>query len=343
MTLEVHTAGRTRRRAALVGALAVVVGSACGGVDPEGPVAFTVPAGAGFAEVSDTLVARGLVGSPTAFRLYARIRGADRQIKSGGYVLPGEAGWGEVLDALTRGTVATEPLTIPEGFRLAQIAPRIAALSDVQEDSIQALVADSALWEDWDLPGPTLEGYLFPDTYRFAPGVAPRRVLQTMVDRYRSVWTPERRARLDSLELSERELVTLASIIQAEARQVEEMPRIASVYHNRLRDGWLLQADPTVQYALGGPRERLLYAAIDSVADDPYNTYTQAGLPPGPIGAPGERALDAALWPADESFWYFVARPDGSHVFSRTLAEHNRAKALSRRMLDSLARESDGR
>jgi len=156
-----------------------------------------------------------------------------------------------------------------------------------------------------------------------------------MVARYQEAWTPERRARLDSLELDEREVVTLASIIQAEARIVEEMPTISSVYHNRIERGWLLQADPTVLYALGGRRERLLYAAIDSVADNPYNTYSQRGLPPGAIGAPGDAALEAALWPLETDFMYFVARPDGSHAFTRTLAEHNREKEDSRRERDA--------
>ena len=105
------------------------------------------------------------------------------------------------------------------------------------------------------------------------------------------------------------------------------MERIAGVYHNRLEAGWLLQADPTVLYALGGYRERLLFAAIDSVAGNPYNTYTQRGLPPGPIGSPGERAIDAALSPEPHDYMYFVAWPDGSHVFTRSLAEHNAARA----------------
>ena len=130
-------------------------------------------------------------------------------------------------------------------------------------------------------------------------------------------------------------LVTLASIVQAEARTPDEMPVIASVYHNRLARGQLLQADPTVLYALGGHRTRLLFAAMDSVADHPYNTYTHAGLPPGPIGSPGTAALDATLNPAQTDFYYFVARPDGTHVFSRTLAEHNQAVA---RLRDEWAR-----
>lgn len=157
-----------------------------------------------------------------------------------------------------------------------------------------------------------------------------------MTDRYHSTWSEARRVQLEELDMTENELVTMASIIQAEARHNSEMPRISSVYHNRLREGWLLQADPTVLFALGGPRSRLLYAAIDSVADHPYNTYSQPGLPPGPICSPGDLALAAALNPAQEDFMYFVARPDGSHVFTRTLVEHNRAKLEAQRERDQI-------
>ncbi len=130
--------------------------------------------------------------------------------------------------------------------------------------------------------------------------------------------------------MTEAEVMTLASIVQAEARRLDEMPRISGVYHNRLGLDWLLQADPTVLYALGGTRQRLLFAAIDSVADNPYNTYAHSGLPPGPIGAPGEAAIDAALNPVDD-YLYFVAWTDGSHVFTRSLSEHNRARENANR------------
>jgi peptidoglycan lytic transglycosylase G len=189
------------------------------------------------------------------------------------------------------------------------------------------------------VPGPSLEGYLFPDTYRFAAGVPLDTVVSQMVRRYQLAWTVERRARLDTLGLTENEITTLASIIQAEARQVEEMPRIASVYHGRLERGMLLQADPTVLFALGGYRARLLFAAIDSVAESPYNTYTQPGLPPGPIGAPGDAAIEAALYPANEPYLYFVARPDGTHIFTRSLAEHNRAVGVARAERDAPGRQ----
>jgi UPF0755 protein len=334
------------KRIATAAALALVVLLVlrAGGGEPGEPVQITVPAGATLSEVADTLSARGVIRAQHMFELYARFRGDDRRIKSGTYELAMASSWGDALEHLTLGTVLTRLVTFPEGFRLRQMAPRIAEITGMGVDSVVSLMEAAGLERRLGVPGPGVEGYLFPDTYRFAPGIPVESVLIAMVGRYEAVWTEDRRARLAELSMSEAELVTLASIVQAEARDMTEMPSISAVYHNRLRDGWLLQADPTVLYALGGPRARLLYAAIDSVADSPYNTYTQSGLPPGPIGAPGERAIDAALHPTDEDFMYFVARPDGSHHFTRTLAEHNRAKADARREWDRLAAgtEPDG-
>jgi UPF0755 protein len=271
--------------------------------------------------------------------LYSRLRGADRRIRAGDYQLVPGTPWSHILEDLTTGRVLTESLTIPEGFTLRQMGPRIAEITNLDPDSVLARIQTDSLDRRWDVPGPGLEGYLFPDTYRFARGAPLDEVLEAAVLRYRRFWTSERRQRLQAMGMSEGEVVTLASIVQAEARLVEEMPLISSVYHNRLDRGYLLQADPTVLFALGGPRSRLLYAAMDSVADHPYNTYTHPGLPPGPIGAPGEAALDAALNPATSEFLYFVARTDGSHAFSRTLAEHNRAVAESRREWERLRSE----
>jgi UPF0755 protein len=310
---------------------------------PEGPpVELTVPAGASFREVVDTLHARGLVSSPRLFRGYARLRGHDRRVHAGQYVFPPGASWSRLLGDLTVGRVVTETLTIPEGFTLKQMAPRIALITRTDADSVVGLLHEDSADTRWDVPGPGLEGYLFPDTYRFAAGIPVAEVLRAMVSRYREVWTTDRVARLDSLGMTEGEVVTLASIVQAEARLQEEMPLVASVFHNRLQLGYPLQADPTVLYALGGNRPRLLYAAMDSVADHPYNTYTHQGLPPGPIGAPGLAALDAVLDPADTDFLYFVAHPDGSHVFSSTLADHNRAVAETRKLWERARRERDG-
>lgn len=307
---------------------------------PEGPpVEVVVPGGANFTEVVDTLRSTGVLERPGLFRLYARLKGLDRQVRSGQYAFPRPSSWSRLLRDLTEGRVLTKTMTVPEGFTLKQMAPRIASITGIPEDSVLLEITRPSMEVEWDVPGPGLEGYLFPDSYDFADGVPLRDVLSVMVDRYRQVWTEERVAAREALGMTERDIVTLASIIQAEARLRDEMPVISSVYHNRLARGHLLQADPTVLYALGGPRARLLYAAMDSVADHPYNTYTHTGLPPGPIGAPGLRALDAALAPADTDYFFFVAHPDGTHVFSVTLSEHNRAVADTRAERDRLRRE----
>jgi UPF0755 protein len=323
----------------------VVALAGCGGEpegsEPEGPeaVRITVPPGASFQQVTDTLVAHELVGQPTLFRLLARLRGNDRQIRAGQYAVPRGERWVPLLDRLVEGRVVSLPVTIPEGWTLRQIAGRMAQVTEMDPDELQAILEREDGHEEWGVPGPGLEGYLFPDTYSFAPGISPESVIRTMTLRYRSLWTPDRVARAEELGFSEGEIMTLASIVQAEARRVDEMPRIASVFHNRLRIGYPLQADPTVQYALGERRSRLLYRDIDSVADHPYNTYVRTGLPPGPIGAAGEAALDATLHPEGSDYLYFVARPDGSHIFTRTLAEHNRARVEARRLWDRLESE----
>ncbi len=316
---------------ALIASGCAVLGmAACGSEEATRTVQVTVPTGTMFDSVLDTLVTRGVVVAKRRFRFYARVTGADRQIRAGTYALVPGAPWGEILDALTSGRVMTFGMTIPEGFTIADMALRMAEAVESPADSVRAWLTDPDAHLRWGVPGPGLEGYLFPDTYRFARGVALDVVIEAMVRRYQTAWTDGRRARLEELEMSENQLVTLASIIQAEARRVGEMPTISAVYHNRLRLGYRLQADPTVLYALGGRRERLLFAAIDSVADNPYNTYTQRGLPPGPIAAPGEAAIHAALYPSDESYLYFVARADGSHIFSNSLEEHNRAREVAR-------------
>lgn len=317
----------TNQRRLAIGGAVLLAATAWAMLRPGEPVRVVIPSGATLSDVADSLAAREVIDFPFLFRVYARARRAERKLKAGTYDLETGTSWRAALRSVTRGEVVTVPVTIPEGFRLTQLAERISEVTAEPVEGVLAILQGSAGVDDLGLPGPGLEGYLFPDTYRFAMGVPVSAVVDAMARRYRDVWTPERLERLQASGLSEREVVTLASIVQAEARRAEEMPRIAGVYRNRLRAGWLLQADPTVLYALGGYRERLLYAAIDSVQDSPYNTYTQPGLPPGPIGSPGELAIDAALSPEEHDFMYFVAWPDGSHVFTRSLAEHEAARA----------------
>ena len=314
--------------------------AACGG-DPEGPpVRFTVAQGTGLTAVADTLASRDIVDNPLFFRLYAQFKGAAASIKPGVYELQAGTAWDRIIETLVNGDIVRESLVVPEGWTAAQIAQRVAALTEEPVDSILPLLLDSAAAEAHGVPGPTLEGYLYPATYVLPVGMSAEEVIRVMLRRYQQVWTPELRARADSAGLSEREVVTLASIVEKEAKRWTERDTIAAVYRNRLRIGMPLQADPTVQYALGSHQRRLLYSHIDDVADNPYNTYSNPGLPPGPIASPSAGSIRAVLSPADVDFLYFVARPDGSHEFNRTLLEHNRSKNAIRRQLDSMESSS---
>lgn len=333
------------RRAARTRAVALLSAAAlaaCSDGSSEIEVEVRVAEGSSALDIARQLEGAGLIEHPRVFALFAQLRGSAGDLKSGRYRFREGAGWTEVLSLLERGAVVTEAITVPEGFGLRDIAARLARLSVTRPEAIVRLASDTALVRELGVPGPTLEGYLFPETYRFAEGVSPAEALGTMTRRYRTFWSEERRARADSLGLTEREVVTLASIVEKEARLPEERPIIAGVYLNRLRLGMRLQADPTVQYALGAQRDRLLYRDIESVADHAYNTYTHTGLPPGPIASPGEAALLATLYPADVPYRFFVARPDGSHVFSRTEREHINAKNRIRREVTAGSRREGG-
>jgi len=343
----------TRRGATLgLAALLALLAAGCGGGGTSGAgeaaggpvVDVRIERGAGALKIGRELRAAGLIEHPKLFALFADLTGSGDRLKAGHYRFRAGQSWPSLLSDLEAGRVVTLPVTIPEGFGAGQIAARIAPVAGVPDDSVRELAGDAALARRLGVPGPTLEGYLFPDTYRFAEGIDPTEALSAMVDRYRAFWDDEKRARAGSLGLDERQVVTLASIVEKEARRPEERPIIAGLYLNRLRKGMRLQADPTVQFALDTTKARLLYRDIDRVADDPYNTYTHAGLPPGPIASPGAAALRAVLWPADVPYLYFVAKPDGSHVFSVTQRQHINAKNRIRRMRRAAAaNDSSGR
>lgn len=327
--------GRAFRWLVLVAIVAVIAlwWLAVGG-GGHGPVERVhVPTGASFAQVTDSLAAHGIIKAPFFFQVLGHLTGVSGHVRPGTYGFRRGSGWLSVLEKLRAGRVLTVKVVIPEGWTLPRIAIRLARVSPFPEENILALLKDPQTTRRFGVPGPTMEGYLYPATYSWPADIPLDTMLWTMVRRYQRVWTAARRARADSLGMSERDAVTLASIVQAEAKIRREMPIIAGVYRNRLRIGMPLQADPTVQYALRVRKDRLLIADIQSVASDPYNTYTHKGLPPGPIGCPDEQALDAALYPAAVDYLYFVARPDGTDIFSRSLADHNRAKAQARALV----------
>jgi UPF0755 protein len=317
--------------AALVSAFALAACATDGGGNPHGPpIRVKVPAGATLPVVADSLAVRGIVTSADRFRKYAKAQDAASKIKPGIYAFRAGESWKTIVGKLVRGDVVKARIVVPEGWMAGQIAARVAAELGGNADSIHARLADTAAARRYAVPGPSLEGYLYPATYVFPLGTPVETAIAEMVKRYRAAWTPQMRAQLSASGMSERDVVALASIVEREAKDWHERPTIAAVYLNRLQKGMRLQADPTVQFALGHQHARLLYRDIASVAEDPYNTYTHAGLPPGPIASPSQGAIEAVLNPAKVDYLYFVARPNGTHVFTRTLAEHNAAKRAAR-------------
>lgn len=305
------------------------------------PVRVTIPQGASMRIAAESLSKAGVISFPRLFRAYASVRGGDRTIRAGTYALHKDGGWGYVLGELRSGKAIIHVVTIPEGFSLSQIATVIASKLSQPADSVDAAARDTALLHRLDIPVATAEGYLFPDTYTFMDGTTARTAVDAMVKRFEQVWKPEWTARLDTIHLSRNDAMALASIVEKEARLPEERPVIAAVYMNRLRTGMLLQADPTVQYALGKHVARVLYKDLE--VDSPYNTYRNKGLPPGPIASPGRASIQAALYPANVPYVYFVAFPDGHHEFRVDLKGHEAAKLLARKAWDSLdlARRAD--
>ncbi len=298
---------------------------------PTEPIDFEVQAGSATTTVLVQLEARGLLPSAQVGRAYVVLRAKNRSLHYGWYQFPSEARPVDVLEQILDGRVETLQVTIIEGSTATEVEDRFRAAGFQATRDWKTLINDTQPIQDLSPEALSLEGYLFPDTYRFALGLAQEHAVTTMVERFRQVWTEELET-TDDLWGSPAEIVTMASLVESETSVPEERARIAGVFANRLRRGMLLQCDPTVVYGLKRRDEwtgRLL--RVHWLIDDPYNTYRYPGLPPGPINNPGRAALAAALRPEEHAFLYFVATPDGGHTFSRTLREHNRAVAVLQR------------
>jgi UPF0755 protein len=292
-------------------------------IRPEQSQVIEIPPGSPFAGIAQKLEQAGVVSDARRFTLLARWRRATGQVHSGEYLFEAAATPEEILDRLTRGDIRRFQVTIPEGFNLREIAARLARVGIGKEDEILKLCFDAGFIEQLGVAADSLEGYLFPETYTYTATTRPRQLLQAMVEQLDAQLSPELLASAAGLGLDRHQLLTLASIIQKEAGNVMEMPLISAVFNNRLRRGIALQADPTVIYGIKDFNGNL--TRRDLKMSTPYNTYTRRGLPPGPIASPGQFALYAAAHPAQSKALYFVARGDGSHQFSNTLKEHNRA------------------
>jgi UPF0755 protein len=306
-------------------AMAIGLATSCAAPD-DTKVMVLIPRGATFRAAAESLAVHGLIRSPKLFSFYAARKGRDRTIRYGTYRLSRSASWDDIITALESGKELVHRVVIPEGWTLWDIVPTLADTLGVPEDSVLAAVRDTTTLRRMGVARNVsdLEGYLFPDTYDFPQGLSARQAIAIMLERFDQVWLDEWDARAKELNLTRHQVVTLASIVEKEVRKGSERPVVSAVYHNRLRIGMALQADPTIQYALKRRRPgRVLYRDLN--VQSPYNTYRRAGLPPGPIGAPGAASLKAALYPADVPYKFFVAHPDGHHEFRNTYAEHLKA------------------
>lgn len=327
-----YLAGRADTRLAVASALARQLDSRAS--DDPTPVRFVVEPGQSGTEIAAALEEAGLVESAWAFQLLTRLRGAQSELRAGEYQLRRNMTAGEIVESLRGGIGNVGGFTVPEGWRAAEIADALEKRGLARRDEFLALVRAGDFQSDFlssRPPGASLEGYLFPDTYQIVPGKPTREIVQLMLDVFGQRFTPEMRAQAAQRGLTAHQVVTLASIVEREAVRAEERPVIASVFYNRLARGMKLQTDPTVQYAVAGVNPPLAVGGywkrglteLDLQIDSPYNTYRQVGLPPGPIANPGLASIQAVLQPAQTEYLYFVAKPDGSHAFARTLREHN--------------------
>lgn len=336
MCLEFMPEMRTMRKSLIAGALLCVVIAAGGWLwvqrslapvdKSEGQarlVVFEVESGDSLTRVARALEAKGLIRNAKVARWFAESENLSSQIKVGDYELSAKQSTPDILEILAEGRVRTYAVVIPEGQRASEIADRLATAGLADREAFLQVVFDPEAPIRMGVEGPSLEGYLFPDTYRFARKLPPEQIAKTMVEEFLRVYR-DLRPTADESPLSMREFVTLASIVEKETGAAKERPVIAAVFFNRLKRGMRLETDPTVIYGIENFDGNLRRIHLNDKSN-PYNTYRIRGLPPGPIASPGREALQAVLEPANTPYLYFVSRNDGTHVFSKTYVEHKAA------------------
>jgi peptidoglycan lytic transglycosylase G len=281
--------------------------------------------GAGSTSIARRLVDAGVVRDVTSFKLALWLNGKGRHLEAGEYRFDRPISAREVADKIARGDVYVIPVTFPEGFTIKQMADEDAAKQFGPASDFAEAAKNAALIRAMDPDARTLEGYLFPDTYKLPRKTSATQLVSRMVSDFEKAVTPQLLDAIAAHGLTIHQWVTLASIVEKETGNPGERPLVAAVYLNRLRRGMILQCDPTVIYALdrAGVYDGNLTRA-NLQFDSPYNTYRYPGLPPGPIASPGRASLEAAANPADVPYLYFVAKGDGTHAFAATLEEHNR-------------------
>ncbi len=289
----------------------------------------TIEKGESFRQISRDLEEAGVVRSGLVLRFYGRVSLTASQIKPGDYAFKGSERIPDVMRHLVNGDFIVVTITIPEGLTVHQIAERVGQSGLACQDEFEKAAREGTLVRALGLRPLGAEGYLFPATYRFSPHAKTDDILKAMLTRFYSVLTPQVEERMFAMGFDARRLVTMASIVEKEAKAPSERPLIAGVFYNRLRLNMPLQSDPTAQYELDGAGESAA-TAVHSVSA--YNTYDFTGLPPGPIANPGLKSIEAALYPTQTEFLYFVAREGGgTHVFSKSFDSHKRVIVSERR------------
>jgi UPF0755 protein len=298
--------------------------------DSAQKVGFEVPRRATARQIASLLTDAKLIRHPWAFLIMARLLGEAENLKAGEYELRPNMGPAEIIDKLSRGDAIAQWFTIPEGYTLEQVADELAKNNLAEKRVFMRMVhsAPSRFGLGVDVPRHSLEGYLFPDSYKVKVGVGEASIIQAMVQTFDEKVLKGLATEITASDLSLDKVITIAAMIEREAQKPEDRPLIAAVIRNRLARKMPLQIDATVLYALGKHKSQVLLK--DLAIDSPYNTYRYGGLPPGPICSPGLSSIEAALRPAKADYLYYVARRDGSHIFTRTLAEHQAATRQAR-------------
>lgn len=306
-------------------------------------ITFEIPMGAGTEKIGSILLSEGVIGNEALFRVIARVERADGHFKAGIYRLPAQSSYGDIIDALRKGPEQVfVTVTIPEGLTVAQTAVIVQEKTGISAEEFEVLAKSGATEFGSKFPflegaySESLEGYLFPDTYRIDENASARDVIEMMLEQFDEVWSEISISKSRAKQYSPHEIVTIASLVEREARIEKERPLVASVVDNRLKKHMKLQFCSTVQFLLPGEEERtkIRLTNADISIPSPYNTYQNQGLPPGPIANPGKASLLAAAKPANTTYIFFVLTgKDGSQTFATTSDEFLRAKALSKKVL----------
>ncbi|MBI4685961.1 MAG: endolytic transglycosylase MltG [Nitrospirae bacterium] len=282
-----------------------------------------IPKGATFREAVEILSKERLMRDKNLFLLIGRLTGLHRRIKAGYYSIAGAMSPLDILMLLKSGQIIEYEITIVEGDSLFEIGDKLSENNLVDKEKFMELAHDKGFLKSYDINAPSIEGYVFPETYNLPKGIDAEEALGVMINMMREKFVEKFRKRAENIGFTENEVLTMASIIEKEAVIDSERPLISAVYHNRLNKGMPLQADPTAVYGIKSSKEKITMS--DLKRKTPYNTYVIKGLPLGPIASPGIKSIMAALYPADVPYIYFVSNNDGSHKFSVTAAEHIKA------------------